>query len=304
MLITKIDDNTFELTHIDSKTPPMNLSKDKVREFLLAFKSPAAKTKPFGADKLIWAPTSREAIGIWISAADGSLSVWFQGEQFPITQDQVDQLILNTLALSAQFQAGQVVELTTSFEMYVDPNNFKAGYYCLPVGLEAQVVSVSFTDTGEETYHITATRPENGATLTRLDCHPSWIRPVRPLVAYNCIESGQMCVARNITIKAKSEREAQEAALIEFGKMPRDINWYKTGYVERDAHYYSDITAETLDHQQTAAAEGWTITKAGKIGNLKGGPFTSAQAAYDFVVRQALAGSNIHRHALAQVLSA
>lgn len=300
MLISKIDDNTFEVTHVNSKTPPMNLSKDKVREFLLAFKHDSAQTKPFGMDKLVWAPTTREAIGIWVSAADGGLSVWFQGEQFPITMDEVDQLIEDILIVTATYPKGTRVELNreVTFGIPGDEQVVQLGEN-LPEGTEVTVHKATVDIAGKETYVLVS--DDNRYRRAEID----WFGPVRPVLAYNCIESGRQDVARNITVMAKSEVEAQKLALQQFRDMPLTAGWYRTGRVDRETSYYDDITAMPLDVTATAEREGWAInTKLGKITHLKGGPFTSASAAYDHVVRQALAGSNIHRHALAQVLGA
>lgn len=300
MLISKIDDNTFEVTHVNSKTPPMNLSKDKVREFLLAFKSPDAQVKPFGMDKLVWAPTTREAIGIWVSAADGGLSVWFQGEQFPITQSEVDQLIEDVLLVTTTYLKGTRVELTCDITFSDIGDEVAENLpHTLTVGTEVTIHRASVDFDGEETYILVS-----DDNRYRTNALTDWFGPVRPVLAYNCIESGRQDVARNITVTAKSEVEAQKLAMEKFRDMPLTAGWYRTGYVERETSRYNDITAQVLDTTDVAKREGWAVGKNGKIINLKGGPFTNASAAYDHVVRQALAGSNIHRHALAQVLGA
>lgn len=280
--LTKQDAGDFELTSPDLPAP---LAVGSSAALALAAALVGDLTPAFKTDRMVWAPQSREPLGLWVKE-DGQIELWIAGVNHPLTADGAKALGNALLLDGAPYKVGD--ELQTVI-----------GLGAVAAGTIVQVMEVYWTD--ELRFKV---QDPDGRLAENVAASALTVPP--PIQTYEVIQDGQYMASRSVHVQARTPGAAATLAEKEFQKMGRLKGWRILSRGDLDIIGIDVDTIQVVDQNGDAdlnAADGFVVSKQMGVQAYRDADNNSAfdgddQAALAYVTARALAGSPRHQRAL------
>lgn len=297
-------ENGVELSH-PPLPAPLVLTKETGLAFAAALISSDLKTPAFKTDKNVWAPQTREPLGLWV-LEDGTIQIWLAGQAVTVTVDECAELALAVLSASAQFQIGQLVETVQDFTFYDDPSRTHPlgdgpdydDSTSVPQGTILPVAEIVPLADGRLGYLVYSDDTKSFGLMMRGDGGD--IRTPPPEQQFEVVFRGYRYFERSVTVTARTTDQARTLAKDVAKTLPAEAGWVAEDHPLRRPNNIGDVrvVAEGGD-AEVNATEGWSQDETGEITAVAGGAFDGDnEAAFQFVLARALDGSRRHASAI------
>lgn len=284
-------DNGFDVSH-PALPGPISLTAEVGRQFAKALVSPELDTPAFKSDKNIWAPQTREPLGLWLTEA-GVIQLWIAGQVEDITRDEATALASDVLLASAVFKIGDEVETTSELFLFsradITAREAADAIDRLPKlaanGSYGTVVSVELFE-GKVAYRL-----QIGDAFT-FSMYDHVYKAAPPIQTYRVERDIARYLSDAVTVSARSPAEARK--LGEKARCP-------TGYGLIDV---IDVELVTGTDDELNRAEGFFVdTSSNSLGLTDDSPFAEPADLVAFLVDKAFAGSRRHQRIVRDVIA-
>lgn len=274
-------DNGFDVAH-PALPGPICLTHEVGRQFAKALVSPELDIPAFKTDKNIWAPQTREPLGLWLTEA-GQIELWIAGQIEVLTKDEARQLAGEVLLASATYSIGDELELCLSVATFdtldIDEAAVRAqtGPETATPGTFGTVAAIELV--GDRVgYRLQFNDGRYSFAMSE-----DFYKVAPPVLTYRVTRDLARYTSDSVVVSARSADEARKQA---------DKLRAPAGYEITDIYEIEVVTATDAELNQQ---EGFVVNSDNTLGLTTDSQHATPQALTQFLLEKAFAGSRRHQ---------
>lgn len=273
-------DNGFDVAH-PALPGPICLTHEVGRQFTKALVSPELDVPAFKTDKNIWAPQTREPLGLWLTEA-GQIELWIAGQIEVLTKDEARALAGDVLLASATYKVGDELETKDELILFdrVDIDNDEAASALrtntAPRGSFGTVAAIQLV--GDRVGY----RLEIDGRFTYA-MNEDYFKVAPPIQTYRITRDLARCTSDHVEVQARSADAARKLA---------DKARAPAGYEITDIYEIEVVTATDAELNEQ---EGFVANSDGTLGLTADSQHATPAALTQFLLEKAFAGSRRHQ---------